>query len=52
MMSVLNWIWTRGILSTFMAGVFVLLPIALTVTVISGWAPSYKYWVNHWSGSG
>ncbi len=35
MMSVLNWIWTRGILSTFMAGLFVLLPIALTVAVIS-----------------
>ena len=39
MMSVLNWIWTRGILSTFMAGLFVLLPIALTVAVI-GWVGS------------
>ena len=30
-----QWIWSRGIVSTFLAGVFTLLPIAITVGILS-----------------
>jgi uncharacterized membrane protein len=32
-----GWIWKRGILSTFLAGLFVLLPIVITVSIMA-WA--------------
>jgi len=37
MKRVASWVWSRGIVSTFMTGLFVLLPIMITVTIM-GWA--------------
>ena len=34
------WVWNRGIVSTFLAGLFVVLPIAITLAII-GWLAQY-----------
>lgn len=39
-MKFVKWIWQKGILGTFISGVFALLPIALTVGVIA--------WLSNW----
>lgn len=40
MKRLLSWVWSRGILSTFAAGLMVVLPIALTIAVIA--------WISNW----
>jgi len=39
MMRLFRWIWDRGILSTFMAGLFVILPVVVTLAIM-GWVGS------------
>ena len=40
MKRITSWIWRQGIVSTFMTGFFVLLPIMITLAIM-GWAASW-----------
>ena len=34
MRRIINWIWNQGILSTFLTGLFAVLPLVLTVAIV------------------
>jgi len=40
MRAVVLWVWNRGVVSTFLAGLFAILPVAITVAII-GWVAGY-----------
>lgn len=46
MARVLSWVWNRGIVSTFLAGLFVVLPIAVTMAIM-GWVGGT---IRNWLG--
>ena len=41
-----QWIWTKGVVSTFMAGLFVILPIVITVAIMSWFAGVLVSWLG------
>ena len=42
MRGLLNWLWARGIVSTFVSGWFAILPIVITVAIV-GWVIGYLH---------
>lgn len=42
----ITWIWNRGIVSTFLAGFFVILPIAITVGIMAWVGGKLQEWVG------
>ena len=46
----LAWFWQRGILSTFLAGLFALLPIAITLGIMAWAGGLLKEWLDPASG--
>ena len=46
MKRVIAWCWNRGILSTFLAGFFVVLPIAITIGIMGWMAGALRDWLG------
>ncbi|MHC4401647.1 MAG: DUF502 domain-containing protein [Planctomycetota bacterium] len=42
----MQWLWSKGIVSTFLAGFFVVLPIAITIGLISWVGSTLAYWLG------
>ena len=42
----LGWIWKTGVLSTFLAGLFVLLPIVITITIMAWVGSVVSVWIG------
>jgi uncharacterized membrane protein len=42
----LTWLWQRGILSTFTAGLFALLPIVITLGIMASAGGLLKEWLG------
>ena len=42
----LTWLWQRGILSTFLAGLFALLPIVITLGIMAWAGGLLKEWLG------
>jgi len=52
MKRVIAWCWNRGIVSTFLAGFFVVLPMAITIAIIGWMAGTLRDWLGPKSSLG
>lgn len=48
----LHWFWQKGILSTFLAGLFALLPVVITVGIMAWAGGLLKSWLGSESAIG